>query len=167
MEVETKGWKSKTQRIIKAVLIFDVLQFYINIWKISKKQNQLVNTRPGVGQCLGLPWQTSTGTPQLLLIPFPSSTESRRHLSHSSRVGTRGAVWFLFRSFLCQRWVLGWRWPEKRGKRGLWVLKNELKNCLKVIRCFVLSPALAGFQAAFWNKTQHDNIAQTLNKEIN
>ena len=48
------------------------------------------------------------------------------------------------------------------------MLKNELKNCLKVIRCFVLSPALAGFQAAFWNKTKHDdNIAWTLDKEIN
>lgn len=112
VEVETKGWKSKTQRTIKAVLTFDVLQFYINMWKLSKKQNQLVNTRPGVGQCLGLPWQTSTGMPQLFLIPFPSGTDSRQHLSHSSRVGTRGAVRFLFRSFLCQRWVLGWRWPK-------------------------------------------------------
>ena len=113
VEVETKGWKSEIQSIIKAVLIFDVLQFYINIWKISKKQNQLVNTRPGVGQCLGLPWQSSTGTPQLFLIPFASSTEIRQQHSHSSHVGTRGAVWFLFRSFFCQRWVLGWWWQKK------------------------------------------------------
>lgn len=165
MEAETKAWKSKIQRIIKAVLIFNVLQFYINIWKISKKPNQLVNTRLGVGQCLGLLWQTSTGPPQFFLIPFASGTESRQHRSHSSHVETREAVWILFRSFLFLRWCSD---KKARGKRGLQVLKNELKNCLKVIRCFVLSPALAGFQAAFWNKMKHDdNIAWTLNKEIN
>ena len=168
VEVETKGWKSEIQSIIKAVLIFDVLQFYINIWKISKKQNQLVNTRPGVGQCLGLPWQSSTALLNCSWFPSPPAQTS-------DSITLTPAMWEpeeLSDSCSDPSFARDEYWgggdKKKLGKRGLQVLKNELKNCLKVIRCFVQSPALAGFQAAFWNKTKHDdNIAWTLNKEIN